>query len=64
MDEVVPRMNKQHPEGLSDGREPRGHGFTGKVDPGFSAPHPLLTRRVIESVRRNHPVDWDRERRV
>ena len=53
-------MDKTHPEGL--GYEPLGHGFSGTVNPGFSAPHPLLTRRNIESTKRNHPEDWTEAR--
>lgn len=52
-------MNKQHPE-TRDGLpfEPKGHGFTGSVNPGFAVARPQLTRRTIEATRKHHADSW------
>ena len=43
------------PDGpIGDGREPTGHGFTGRVAPSFGVPRQLISHKNIVAVRRNH----------
>ncbi len=56
--------HKQHPEGGLE-EPPKGAGFTvslrDMVLP-ITLPHPLLTRRNIDSARKNHGHEWDDRR--
>lgn len=48
------------PDGpIHDKREPRGHGFTGRVAPSFGVPRQLISRKNLAAIRRNHRAAFD-----